>query len=177
MKKYNYLVIASLIFVILSATLILINVKSEWKNRSDNNINELKEITINGTPYEFNTNLYEVIKIPSEGDDDIKSIFDKNYKICIEFDNSSIEDSSIFFVSSFNIVYKTILYYKSRGMKKKIEVCDEEPKIELKGPNTGASETSIRLMNKTILVQGTTTKNLEMAADKLILIIFGIKKI
>ncbi|MBU5678508.1 MAG: hypothetical protein QXJ96_03020 [Candidatus Aenigmatarchaeota archaeon] len=169
-KKYSILALVSVFLILIVFFSYIISVEKPSKN-------ELKEITINGVKYEFNTNLYEVIGVPAKNEEEIKNIFDESYKICIKFDNSSEEDNSIFFVSSFNIVYKTIRYYTSRGMEKKIEVCDEEPKIELKGPNTGASETSIRLMNKTILVQGTTTKNLEMAADKLILIIFGIKEI
>lgn len=167
-KNYAFLASVFLILIIIIFSLSFF---------ANTNSKELKKITIEGVPYEFNTNLYEVIRVPADSEDKIKSIFERSYKICIKFDNSSEEDNPIFFVSSFNIVYKTIRYYTSRGIEKKIEVCEEEPKIELKGPNTGASETSIRLINNTILVQGTTPKNLEMAADKLILIIFGIKKI
>lgn len=168
-KRYEIPVIAFLIILIIFTTLLLINIDKSEK--------EVKELTINRVRYVFNTNLYEAIRIPSSDDNKIKNIFEENNKICVKLDNSSQEDSAIFFVVSFNIVHKILTYYISNGVEKKIEVCNEKPNIELRGPNTGAKETSVKLINNTILVQGTTPKNLELAGDKLILIVLGIKEI
>lgn len=176
-KKYATPIAAFLLVSIFFFAVILISIKNENKNETRAYEKELKEIMVNGTLYIFNTNLYETIKVQSDSENEIKNIFERSAKLCINFDNSSSEDNSAFLISSFNIVYKILRYYNSRGMEKKIEVCNEEPKIELRGPNTGAIETSVRLVNRTIIVQGTTAKKLEMAADKLILIIFGIKEI
>ena len=47
----------------------------------------------------------------------------------------------------------------------------------LKGPATGATETSVTLEDKTVLLQGTSQKNLSLAADKLSLIVMGVNDI
>jgi hypothetical protein len=135
----------------------------------------LNSIKIDGNEYLFNTNLYEVVKIPSENNEKIKNLLDENKKICISFDNSSETDNAIFGVVSFNLVYKLTKYYYTKGELKKFEICNETPLIELRGPNTGAKENSLRFDGEKIIIQGMNKKEIEMAADKLILIVFDVR--
>jgi len=135
----------------------------------------LDRINIDGNEYLFNTNLYEVANIPSDNNEKIKNILDKNNKICISFDNSSEFDNAIFAVASFNLVYKLTRYYYTKGVEKTFEVCNQKPLIEFRGPNTGAKENSVRLENEKIIIQGMNKKEVEMATDKLILIVFDVR--
>ncbi len=136
----------------------------------------LNSIIVDGNEYLFNTNLYEVVKIPSDNNEKIKNILDNSRKICINFDNSSETDNAIFAVVSFNIVYKLTRYYLTKeNYTKTFEVCNETPVIELRGPNTGAKENSVRLKDEKIIIQGMNKKDIEMAADKLILIVFDVR--
>jgi hypothetical protein len=136
----------------------------------------LNSIKIDGYEYQFNTNLYEVAKVPSDNNEKIKNLLDENKKICISFDNSSETDNAIFAVVSFNIVYKLTRYYLTKeNYIKTFEVCNDSPIIELRGPNTGAKENSVRLKDEKIIIQGMNKKEVEMAADKLILIVFDVR--
>ncbi|MEM7826654.1 MAG: hypothetical protein QXQ40_00320 [Candidatus Aenigmatarchaeota archaeon] len=137
----------------------------------------LTKIDVDGQTYQFNTNLYDSIKIYADNESKIKSLFDESERICITFDNSSHEDNSLFAVIAYNIVFRATRYYSIRGIEKEFSVCNQEPKIELRGPNTGAKENSVLLMNRTIIIQGKTSKDLEKAGDKLSLIILGIDKL
>jgi len=156
-----------IIFFVLSVSSILFFYKEQKKF--------LNSIIVEGNEYIFNTNLYEVVNVPSDNDEKIKDIVDKNNKICIKFDNSSETDNAIFAKVSFNMVFKLTKYYYTRGELKKFEVCNEAPIIELVGPNTGAEENSLRLVGEKIIIQGRDKKEIEMAADKLVLIVFDVK--
>ena len=179
-NRYPTSILFAGIFVILIILVVIFSFAFLNYNISEkrSETNEVRTITVNGVSYIFNTNLREVIKIPAANETEIKNIFDRSERICITFDNSSREDNAAFMVASFNTVYKTIVYYKSKGMEKKIEACDDTPRIEFRGPNTGARGTAVSLLDSnTILVQGITAKDVEKAADRLILIIFGISEI
>jgi len=161
------LLTASLIFVLVLCSLCV----EEQKN--------ITSIEIDNQIYQFNTNLYESDKIKCNDEYGVKSLFDSSHKFCIAFDNSSQTDNSYCTVVSYNLVFKITRYYTLSNRTVNFSVCSPEEQrdltIWLKGPNTGADETSVMLTDSTITVQGTDFNNLEMAGDNLILIIFGVK--
>ncbi len=136
---------------------------------------DLRSITINGQTYPFDYNLFKIIEINATNTKEIKSLIDEYPKICLEFNESS-QDKKYFAVGGFNLVFRITRLYILEGIKKNVTVCNEEPKIVFLGPNTGAKETSVSLVNNTIIVQGTTPDNFEMAVDRLSLIVLGVDK-
>lgn len=134
----------------------------------------MRSITINNQTYPFKYNLFDIVKVKASNETEIKTILDNAKKICINFDNSSQIDAPYFSVVGFNLVFRITRFYAIEGEQKEVKVCKDEPKILFLGPHTGAVENSVALVNQTIIVQGTTPKDFEMAADKLSLIIFGI---
>ncbi len=135
---------------------------------------DMRSITINNQTYAFNYNLFDIIKINVTDEEEIKSLIDESKRICIDFENST-QDSDYFAVGGFNLVFRITRFYYLEGEQKDVKVCKEEPKIFFVGPST-ANETIVRLVNKTIIVEGTTPDKFEMAVDRLSLVVLGIDK-
>lgn len=138
-------------------------------------------LNLSGEVYAFNTNLVDSIKVNSSNDEAIKNLFDSSKSVCIIFQDSD-EDNGYFAVISYNIVFKLTRYYSNLGEAKSFTACNlsnlsSDATIELRGPATGANQNSVMLDENNVIVQGTTSKDMEKAGDKLLLIVFGIKKL
>ena len=144
----------------------------------------LHKITIGNTVYQFIQDIKQSQLVPIENSTEIYQLVKISDKINIAFEPGK-GDEGIFQVVAFNIVRKTQQYYADLGWTKQFNTVflnetilpDNETNIWLRGPNTGATNTSVYLINTTIVVQGETNKSLEMAADRLSLTILGIDKI
>jgi hypothetical protein len=137
----------------------------------------LTVLNLSGELFVFSTNLYDAIKFNSTNETEIKKIFDESPRICFTFNNQSTRDNSYFAVISFNTVYKITRYYSLHGMKKEIRACNNEPKVIMLGPHSGAKTNSISLINRTIILQATSYQKLKEGGDKLVLIVFGIESL
>lgn len=153
--------------------------------------------------YEFTNDLREAIKVPVNDEEALFYFVRDNEGFNIVFDGSNPEDNARFQVTVFNIITKlfTFFPYEGRILKSENfpayyyindngnrvwynsvnEQIDEpdlsEPTLWLKGPNTGAEETSVFIDGNTVFIQGTDSKGVGMAGDKFILIAFGINKL
>ncbi len=156
----------------------------------------LKEIVIPGQEaiYVFTYDIRESIKAASDNEKTIRSLFVDSVSMNIVYDGSSNQDNAYFIVALTNIGNKLRPYMANTGRFVKFDyyyyigdywynstddIVDKPnltgPTLMLKGPETGATETSVRLNdNNTVVVQGTSYRNLTLAADKLSLIIFDV---
>lgn len=150
---------------------------------------ELREITISGQGnqvYVFSYDIRESVKVKSSNETSIRSLL-RTDSINILYNGTNEQDLAYFNVALFNIREKLRTFYTYNGILLKfypfyytvnelVNFSNESisnPTIEIRGPNTGATETSVTV-NGTILVQGTTSRNLQLAADRLVLVVFGI---
>lgn len=130
--------------------------------------------------YQFNTNLIDSIKVNSSTPSEMQSLFNSAKNVCIIFNGTSEEDNAYFAVVSYNVILKVNSYYTNLGEFKKFGVCDEtnmsqaDAIIAMRGPNTGATENSVILTDKTVTIQGLEWKEFEKAGDKLVLNVFGV---
>ncbi|MEM7819430.1 MAG: hypothetical protein QXD48_01215 [Candidatus Aenigmatarchaeota archaeon] len=159
---------------------------------------EIKEIMIPGhgnQVYTFENDIREALKVKTNNESGIKEIFLRNDHFNIVFDGSNQQDNAYFRVVLINMAKIPIYFaYDGRiitfdyyyyigeqwfnstdGKITKPEL--KYPSIWFLGPNTGANETSVNLIDNVIYLQGTSYKNLTLAGDKLTLIVFGIEKI
>ncbi|HLD85768.1 MAG TPA: hypothetical protein VI968_04385 [archaeon] len=157
----------------------------------------IKEISIPGQAkiYQFTNDLRSAVLVKSNDETGIKNIFYAAKNINIVFDGSSETDNAYFSAVLIDFGAKVPLYLSYDGVQIKFtpfytlsddwyNATDDkipeptfiEPVLVIKGPSTGAEETSVNLYNNTIVLQGTSYKNLTLAGDKLTLIVFGIDK-
>ncbi len=140
-------------------------------------------IAIYDTEYRFNTNLLESLKIPINDPAGAKALFDNATLVCLVFDGSNEQENSYFVVVSYNVVLKLTTYYTNFNDSKNFTACNSSEAekadaiIELKGPRTGATDNSVILEGKKVVIQGRTSKELEKAGDRLILAVFGIERL
>jgi len=162
------------------------------------NNTEIKEIAISGhgsQVYTFANDIREALKVSVNEPIEIKRIFATNSNFVLVFDGSDSQDNAYFRVVLINM-NKIPTYYAYEGRVLSFEyyyyIGDNwyndtdgnitrpafaKPVIWLKGPATGATETSLKLENNIIYLQGTSYKNLTLAGDKLTLLSFGIDNI
>ncbi len=150
----------------------------------------ITEITLEGQGdqvYVFSYDIRESVKINSDSEESIRNLLGSADSINLVY-NDTQSDLPIFNVALFNIreklrtydAYHGILlkfypfYHTSDGLVNFSNASISNPAIEIKGPNTGATETSVTLNGKTVLVQGTDSRSVQLAADKLVLIFFDI---
>ncbi|MBI2578654.1 MAG: hypothetical protein HYW26_03010 [Candidatus Aenigmarchaeota archaeon] len=158
---------------------------------------EIKEITIPGHPqiYSFSNDLREVLKVPVSGKADMQILFLQSSSIDIVFNGTSTQDNAYFRVVLIDMITKMQAYASNEGKQLtfrsyyfvdskwynstngEIEKPGLGTAIWLKGPETGAEETSVRADESIITVQGTSYKNLTLAGDRLVLVVFGIDRI
>ncbi len=161
----------------------------------------ITEISIPGHAqiYTFSNDIRQSILVKAENEQEIHSLFQNERHVNIVFNGTDELDNGMFRIALIDINAKIPFYFASQGKGTTIDVyyfiSDNvtqwynfrsepipEPELSgltlwLRGPATGATETSITLQGKTVLLQGTSQKNLSLAADKLVLIVFGINSI
>ncbi len=156
---------------------------------------EIKElfVTSHNTVYTFSYDVREALKVPVENSDQIIRTFAENSEITLVFNGTSGSDNAIFAVTSFNIVSNVGQYFKNEGIPVYFDVKyfvndtwynktgPHDPDLSgtviwLKGPATGAQRTAVYMNNGHIFVEGTDSKNVILAGDRLFLLLIGINK-
>ena len=157
---------------------------------------EVKEIFIprHNTVYTFSYDIRESLGVPVENSLQIAETMAKDERILFVFDGTSEEDNAYFAVTSFNIVSKLDQYFYNEGVFAYFDVLyfvndtwynktgpQESPDLTgiviwLKGPNTGAQRTAVYTADSYIFVEGTDSKNIVLAGDRLVLLVMGINK-
>ena len=158
---------------------------------------EIKEISIPGHyhSYIFSYDIRESLNVTSSDPDAIMNLVGSADVLDIVFDGSSEEDNSYFSIALFNIASKLNNYFIYEGKiwksqifyyigdhwynssTEEIEKPELGPAIWFLGPNTNATETSVKLVDNIIYIQGTSGKDIELAADKFSLNVMGIRKV
>lgn len=161
---------------------------------------EIKEIAIPGHArvYQFSYDVREALAVPANSVEGIVAVLATSDTIHFAFNSTSKEDNARFRVVIFNIVSKltpffaeqggtlhyNVFYYDAAGQwynatDDKIPIPQvSEPTIWFIGPDTQANETSLlldrRAGRKIVYLQGTGSKQLVLAGDRLVLIVMGI---
>ena len=157
----------------------------------------INEISIPGQAkiYQFNSDLRSAVLVKSNDETSIRNVFYTAKNINIVFDGSSETDNAYFSAVLIDFGAKVPLYLSYDGIQIKFmsfytlgndwyNATEDnitkpnftDPVLMMKGPDTGAQGTSVNFYNNTIILQGTSYKNLTLAGDKLTLIVFGIDK-
>ncbi|MBI2580121.1 MAG: hypothetical protein HYW27_04435 [Candidatus Aenigmarchaeota archaeon] len=157
----------------------------------------VNEVSIPGHAevYTFSNDIRDAIKVNATEPAEMRKMFYKG-QMNVVFDGSSQQDNAYFTVVMSNIMAKVPTYLAYEGVFIKfqpyyfigdtwydkngneIEKPDfGGPVLWLKGPATGAEETSVKLENATIILQGTSYKELTLAADKLALVAMKVDRI
>ena len=155
---------------------------------------EIKNIVIGNVEYSFSEDVRQSIKIPVNDAPLVRNIIDENRDINVVFDCSASTEKPYISVAAYNIVSKIqnyVIYSRYTYAKfstfcyvgndwynstdNKIEKPDfTSAVIWFKGPATGAESTSVTAYNNTILIQGTSYRNMTLAADAFSLAMLGI---
>jgi hypothetical protein len=157
---------------------------------------EMREITIQGhaETYTFTNDIRESLKVPVNDEFGIRQMFLENDRFNIIFDGSSMQDNAYFRIVLINLAKISIFFsYESKvigfdyyyyvgeqwynSTNENITRPELHNVIWLKGPSTGATDTSLILNGSTVYLQGTDYKNLTLAGDKLTLLVFGIDRV
>lgn|SRR3989338_1854212 len=145
--------------------------------------------------YTFANDINEALKVSTNDPEGIKSIGRSFSKMNIVFNGSDQQDNAYFRVVLVNIGAKVPSYFSYEGRLVYFDTfyfLDEgwfnsaneqipqplfaDPVLWLRGPATGANETSLMLENNTIYLNGDSYKGLTLAGDKFVLLLFGIDK-
>ena len=136
------------------------------------------KIVYDNQKYYFSYDIFDTDKtITMRNTVDILRLLDGSNRIELVFNDTAVSDFARFTTTGYNIVYKmqqysvlskqTVLNITTQYLS---NATFEVPTILLRGPNSGAVENSVSLLNRNVvLVQGTTNQTLEMAGDKLVL--------
>ena len=146
--------------------------------------------------YTFSNDIRESLLVKTNDPQGIKNTGLSLQHVNIVFNGSNKQDNGYFSAVLVSMINKVSLYYAYEG---RIIYFDsyyflddkwynstnemiEKPGLSdtilwLKGPATGANETSLQLVDNTIYLSGTDYKGLTLAGDKLVLLFFGIEKI
>ncbi|MCX6815951.1 MAG: hypothetical protein NT120_03805 [Candidatus Aenigmarchaeota archaeon] len=157
---------------------------------------KITEITLPDQPntvYTFSSDVRDALRYPASSTDNIRYVLFNSNKINIVFNGTSAEDDTYFYTVIFNTIWKMQQFFVNNGKLVDFQqfyfingtwyVSANEttvkpnitgPIIWIRGPNTGALNNSIELINNTIFLQGTTYGNLTLAGDKLALITLGV---
>ena len=157
---------------------------------------EIKELYIprHNVVYTFSYDVRESLNVPLDDSTQIIETMSRNERIIFVFNGSSTEDNAYFAVTSFNIVSKLDQYFFNEAASVYFDVIyfindtwynkTEQPQnpdlsgtvIWLKGPNTGAQRTAVYMKDGYIFVEGTNSKDINLAGDRLVLLVMGINK-
>lgn len=158
---------------------------------------EIKELRIPGHPqvYSFSNDLREVLKVPVHERNQIAQLLLESGGFDVVFNGTSGQDNAYFTIVALNTVAKLQTYSGNEGRLLEFrayyfvdgiwynstndEISEPAlgPAIWMKGPGTGASETSVSADGNIIYIQGTSYRNLTLAADRLVLLAFGVENI
>jgi hypothetical protein len=146
--------------------------------------------------YTFNNDIREALRVHSNDPDEIKQIASQMDRMALVFDGSDQQDNAYFNVVVTDLSAKIPVFYSYEGRlfyfvpyyylgdqwynrtNDPIPKPDFDiPVLWLRGPSTGANDTSVNLVNNTVYISGTSYKNLTLAGDKFTLLVFGIDKI
>ncbi len=147
--------------------------------------------------YTFTHDIRQTLKLNVNNPEGIMDLADRSDIMVLVFDGSDRQDNAYFTVVVTNLQQKIPIYYayKDRVFNlvpfyylgdewfdktgKNITKPDfgTTPAIWLKGPSTGATDTSLNLTNNTIYLSGLSYQNLTMAGDRLTLLFFNIDEI
>lgn len=156
---------------------------------------EIKEIKIAGhgnQVYTFANDIRKAAKVYANDPEAIRNIFLQNDRLALVFDGSNQQDNAYFTVVVTNLgKIQTYLAYEGKifsfeplyfiddrwydSTSTEIQKPELSNALWLKGPSTGADETSVTVVNGTVYLQGTSYQNLTLAGDKLVLIVFNYK--
>lgn len=161
----------------------------------------ITEIEIPGHPqiYVFSNDIRQSILVKAESQQEMHDLFQNERRLNIVFNGTDELDNGMFRIALIDISSKIPFYFAAEGKSTAIDIYYflaengtqwynstedriEQPRLNgltlwLQGPATGAVETSVTLDGKTVLLQGTSQKNVSLAADKLALIVFGINNL
>ncbi|MEK6888248.1 MAG: hypothetical protein AABX14_04870 [Candidatus Aenigmatarchaeota archaeon] len=159
----------------------------------------ITEISVQGHGneiYTFSNDIRESLLVKTNNPEGIKAIGATFTDMNVVFDGSNQQDNAYFRVVLTNINAKLPLFYSYEGRlisfnayyfigdtwyRSANQTIEKPifngPVLWLSGPSTGATDTSLNLVNNTIYLSGTDYKNLTMAGDKLVLLFFGIDNI
>ncbi len=161
----------------------------------------ITEISIPGHQqiYAFNNDIRQSILVKAESEQEIRGLFESSRHINVVFNGTDEMDNGMFRIALIDISAKIPFYFAAQGKETAMDIYyfltdngtqwydyKEDPINEpalsgltlwLKGPATGATETSVTLQGNTVVLQGTDLRNVSLAADKLTLIVFGINNL
>jgi hypothetical protein len=183
----------AVIFIIIIAALSIIFVPGLIQKEEP-----LQAIMVDGQTYVFDQDIRKSLKVPMYDEDKILEILSFPPKINILVDTSNTTENAYYAKVSFNTISKLSRYYTHNNVYMEypfyamenntiffwnrrnntltpLNGSIEGPVIMFKGPSL-ANETSVRLTNQTIVVQGTTQENLSMASEKLVLSLLGVSE-
>jgi hypothetical protein len=135
--------------------------------------------------YNFKADVRDIAEVPVAGKLGIQELLFSSSRLNILFE-SQPDDNPGFALASFAFTNKLAIY-NLQVLGRVIEVQGYDTAnqtyldelnfssrtgldIILKGPNTGAEDTSVRLQDRAIVVQGNSTASLELAGERLALI-------
>ncbi len=160
----------------------------------------ITEISIPGHPiYAFSNDVRESLQVRTSDPDGIRRLVLISRNITVVFNGSDENDNGIFQVAAFDTVTRLQTYFVYEGVILSVAssyyIGDQwfsivngtsmpvampeftGPVIWLKGPATGANETSVTLDKNIIIVQGITQKGVTLAGDRLSLVVLGVERV
>lgn len=128
--------------------------------------------------YAFKTDIHEIGEIPIQGKLQIQETLLFNDRLNIQFEPNE-DDNSGFALAAFAISNKLTIYniqvlgrfYDVGSYELGNETGLAGANLTLRGPNTGAVDTSVRLEGNTIIVQGLTNEDVDKAGERLALVV------
>ncbi len=180
-NKEKIMAVSLIVIAIIAASVIFVLIQPKPPEN-------VTKIIYENQKYIFSHNIYDSDKINMENKEAIILLLNSVNDIEIVFNDTedSVKDFPYFTTTGYNIVYK-IQQYSVYTQLRVLNITTtplsesslDKTTIMLKGPNSGANETSITTSQSDnggniILVQGLTHKELEMTGDKLVMAYLGV---
>lgn len=157
---------------------------------------EQKTVVVDGVEYELYHDVNSALLVDVVEPGDVKRVATRSRSVDIIFDCAAQEDEPVLTVSTLNAVtvLQSYLVYSKNTFANFNTYCFigdtwynstdsevERPALNgtvlwIKGPNTGAAATSVFAEENTVVIQGTSVRNLTLATDAFSLTVLGIKK-
>jgi len=165
---------------------------------------EIKDVRLpghEGTIYAFSYDIRETLKIPVNDEEAIVDALVRSDKVNIVYkfhNESSLQDSKYFSVLMINVISKVTTFFSYEEIILSdfpVYYIDEnntwhnstgdmiakpnftDATLWLVGPNTGAKDTSVTIIEKDIYISGTSYENLIKAGDRFVLAVMGIDSV
>ncbi len=146
--------------------------------------------------YTFANDIGDALAVKTNDPEGIRAIGRSFEKMNIVFNGSDAQDNAYFRVVLVNIGAKVPTYFSYEGRLVRFETyyfldnstwfnstneqipapSFSDPVLWLRGPTTGANETSLNLINNTVYLSGDSYKGLTLAGDKFVLLLFEIDR-